>query len=144
MPRVNAPARSLDDLTVGELRRLLHGGMDESLTIADALTALHESDRMAELHERDTAAYEAYATRRAALLAAALSEAVTAADKANLRDGDGARMAARQAARLETAENFDKSHPLLDFADWQQAGQPDVPEVGVIRRAAQTLTELVR
>jgi hypothetical protein len=146
-PRVNLPTtRSLDDLTVGELRRLLHAGIDESLTVVDALAALHESDQATAAHELDVRQYNAYVDRRDARHAAALAEAATAADKANRTTGDGARMAARQAARLEADETFERRQPLLSFTEWQSAGKPDVLEVeaGVLRRAVQSFTELVQ
>jgi hypothetical protein len=144
MPRVNPTNRSLDDLTVGELRRLVHaGGLDESTTVGAALAELAESDRVGELHAADVNAYNAYVDRRETRRAAALTEAAAAADKGARGHGDGAAMAARQAARLETHETFEQREKLLGFAEWVGLGQPDVHEVGVIRRAAQTVKDMV-
>jgi hypothetical protein len=145
MPRVNPTNRSLDDLTVGELRAVLASG-DESVTIADALANLAEANRVSAAHEQAVREYNSYVDRRDARHAAALAEAATAADKANRRNGDGARMAARQAARLEADETFERRQPLLSFTEWQSAGNPDVHEVeaGVLRRAVQSFTELVQ
>jgi hypothetical protein len=139
-PRLNhPPGRALDDLTVGDLRRLVNGGLDESTTIAAALAALAEGDRASELHAADVRAFESYRARRETRRAAALTEAASAADKGARGHGDGAAMAARQAARLETAEAFEQREPLLEFAAWIDLGRPDVHTVGVIRRAVATV-----
>jgi hypothetical protein len=143
MPRANA-TRSLDEMTVGDLRRLVHAGADENLTLSDALTTFHESDQASAAHELDLRAFEAYRARRDARHAAALAEAARAADKANRSHGDGARMAARQAARLEADETFAQREPLLAFQAWIEAGRPDVHQVSAIRRVVKAVTsELV-
>ena len=134
MPRANTPSRSFDDLTVGELRRLLFAGLDESLSLTDALTVLHDSDQAVAVHEADTRAFEAYRARREARHAAALSDAAAASDKAH------------QEARLEADELFARRSPLLDFQEWVELDRPEVHEVevGVFRRAVEAMTELVR
>ena len=146
MPRANTPSRSFDDLTVGELRRLLFAGLDESLSLTDALTVLHDSDQAVAVHEADTREFEAYRARREARHAAALSDAAAASDKAHRGQHDGARMAARQEARLEADELFARRSPLLDFQEWVELDRPEVHEVevGVFRRAVEAMTELVR
>jgi len=134
-PRVNLPQpRSLDDLTVGELRAVLAGG-DESVTVVEAVAALHEANRVNAAHEIDLRAFESYLARRETRRAAALQSAAQAAHKRASSPGSPSAMAARQEARVDAFETFEQHEPLLDFASWVDRGRPDEYAVGVIRRA---------
>jgi hypothetical protein len=147
MPRANTVSRSLDDLTVGELRAVLAWDREESATVAEVLAAHGETAQVMAAYEIDTRQYAAaYVDRRNARHAAALAEAAARADKGARGQGSGAAMAARQEARLEADELFARRSPLLDFADWVRLDRPDVHEVevGVIRRSIAAMTELVR
>ena len=55
-------------------------------------------------------------------------------------------MAARREARLEADGSFARRSPPLSFSEWVRLDRPDVHEVevGVIRRALESMTELVR
>lgn len=146
MPRANTLTRSLDDLTVGELRAVLAWDREESATVAEVLAAHSETARVMAGYELEVRQYNAYVNRRNARHAAALADAAGKADKAHRGHHDGARMAARQEARLEADELFARRAPLLDCAEWVDLDRPDVHEleIGVIRRAVEAMTELVR
>jgi hypothetical protein len=137
---------TLADLTVGDLKRLLQFG-DESFTLDDALRAMAESDRVSCEHQVLYSEYEAYRARRQERYAAELASAAAAAndDLQKRGRGDGERMAARQAARVEAAETFEEREPLLEFAEWQDAGRPEVHEVaaGAVKGAVAKFRELV-
>jgi hypothetical protein len=145
--RANTLTRSLEDITVGELRRLLHADLDERETIGAALTALHESDQASAAHEADVAEFERYRAHREDRRAAALAAAAAAADRGTTSvTPTNHGWQRRQDARVEAAEAFERREPRLEFADWQQLGRPEVHgvETGAFRRAMQTFTELVQ
>ena len=68
-------ASSLEDLTVGELRRALAQGASE-MTIREAFAALNEADEIARLHEQTSASYRHYVEARLQRLAAVEQEAM--------------------------------------------------------------------
>jgi hypothetical protein len=144
MPRVNPTTPDLLSVTVGDLRRLVHAGADENLTLGDALAAFRESDRASAAHELVTRQYTAYVDRRNARHSEALAIAAAASDKAHPGAHDGTRLSARQGARLARDEEFALREPLLAFQEWIEAGRPEIHQVSAIRRAVQTVTELVQ
>ena len=137
---MTAPPRILEEMNVGNLRRLLHADLDEGLTISAALDALAETDRLSAAHDIDTRQYHAYVDRREARRAEALAEAAAASDRALRGRGDGERMAGRQTARGEAAEAFGQREPLLDFNDWVQHDRPEVYEGSELRRGFKAVT----
>jgi hypothetical protein len=126
---------TLADLTVGDLRALVHYGGSEADTLADALERIAEGNRISHEHEANVREYDAYRTHRQERYGAELASAAAAADEQARGQGDGARMAARQSARAEAAETFEQREPLLEFAEWQDAGRPEVHEIGAVRSA---------
>jgi hypothetical protein len=122
-------ASSLEDLTVGELRRVLAQGASE-MTIREAFAALNEADEIARLHEQTSASYRHYVEARLQRLAAVEQEAMDEADREQQHSGRPwpnaeARFMARRDAGLEVRERFLLDEPLLAFADWVDAGAPE-------------------
>lgn len=134
--------RTLDTLTIGEFRRLMHYGGADTDTLAHALDGMAAGDRVQAAHETVHTAYQAYVTRREDRRGAAIEAAALKASRST-SGGDGAKMAARQDARLETYAAFEAREPLLGFAEWQDAGEPETPAVSVAKRAATKVRELV-
>jgi hypothetical protein len=143
MPRANAPNRTLNDVSVAELKAVLAGG-DESATVAAALDQLTEANRVVAEHELDVTAYQAYVDRRNARHSEALAMAAAASDKTHQGHHDGTRLASRQAARLARDEEFAVREPLLRFADWAERGRPEIHQVSATRRVVEAvMSELV-
>jgi hypothetical protein len=113
---------SLEELTLGELRRALANGLPEE-TIHEALARLDEADEDAAQPAQTIAAYQTYVSARAGRLRAAVVEAVDQVDQARQRTGyswssPDDRAKARHTAGLEAQDNFLDDEPLLEFADW--------------------------
>jgi hypothetical protein len=101
MPRASALSRSLNDVTIGELRAVLAGGNDAD-TIAEALDVIIEASRVSAAHAIDTRAYGEYVSRRQTRHAQAL-EVAAAAVKVDPRMASADSWHRRQQARLEAA-----------------------------------------
>ena len=120
---------NFEELTVGELRRALARGRNDQ-TVREALEAAREDDEAAARHEQATAAYRSYVEARTERLRAAVQEAEDEADRVQQRTGlpwesrEDRDFGRRQAA-LEARERFEIDEPLLEFADWVEAGSPE-------------------
>jgi hypothetical protein len=78
--------QSLEELTIGEIRRALAQGAPE-MTVREALAELAESDEIGRRHEQQQARYQAYVETRAQRLAAAEEEAMDEVDREQQRSG---------------------------------------------------------
>jgi hypothetical protein len=121
--------QSLEELTIGEIRRALAQGAPE-MTVREALAELAESDEIGRRHEQQQARYQAYVETRAQRLAAAEEEAMDEVDREQQRSGRPwpsreERFTARRDAGLEARERFEIDEPLLLFEDWVEAGSPE-------------------
>lgn len=138
----------LDQITVGDVRALIHFDGAEDTPIGDALDQIAAANQAAAAHELDVRAFDAYRLRREQRQGAALAEAAAAADKANRGESDGAKMAGRRQARQDAFEHFQIAEPPLDFQQWVDLGKPDVHEINVprptrVQRAAGAVVGLV-
>jgi hypothetical protein len=120
---------SLEDLTIGELRRALSQGSSE-LTIREALAAFAEADEVNARHEQKTIRYQQYLKTREQRRLSAEEEAMAEADHEQQRSGRPwpnaeTRFEARRDAGLEVRERFELDEPLLAFEDWVEAGGPE-------------------
>jgi hypothetical protein len=121
--------QSLEELTIGEIRRALAQGAPE-MTVREALAELAESDEIGRRHEQQQARYRAYVETRVQRLAAAEEEAMDEVDREQQRSGRPwpnreERFTARRDAGLEARERFEIGEPLLLFEDWVEAGSPE-------------------
>jgi hypothetical protein len=117
---------SLEELTLGELRRALTGGQSEE-TIHEALARLDQADSDAAQHAQTLVDYESYVKAREHRLRAAVVEAVDQVRLARRQPwpSEEDRAKTLHAASLEAQDNFLDGEPLLEFADWVEVGQPE-------------------
>jgi hypothetical protein len=120
---------SLEDLTIGELRRALSQGSSE-LTIREALAAFAEADEVNARHEQKTIRYQQYLKTREQRRLRAEEEAMEEVDREQQRScrpwpNREERFTARRDAGLEARERFEIDEPLLLFEDWVEAGSPE-------------------
>lgn len=135
--------RTIDTLTIGQFRALMRYGGSDSDTVAQALDSITGADRAQAEWETTYAAYQAYVAQREQRRADAIASAAIEANR-KTKGGDGERLAARQAARLEALTEFDAREPLLDFQPWVDAGQPALhTRTGVLQRAANVVQEVL-
>lgn len=136
-------SRSIESMTVGDLRRLMAYDGPETHVLATALANIVEGDRVQGEHEVRLRGYEAYVERRQVRCNDAVEEAAIEANRAAV--GDGAKIAARREARAELYEDFQRCEPLLEFQEWIDYGQPDVHALAVpipwAKRAARRVRE---
>jgi hypothetical protein len=130
---------NFEQLTIGELRRVLVGGENEQ-TVSEALAALDVADAAAAEHAESVRAYQAHVRAREAALRASVIAAVDGVDEARRRDGHAwpsaeARAEKKRRAGLEAEHAFD--WPLFTYQDWLAHGKPvSHPENPVARRLA--------
>lgn len=135
---------TIDTLTVGEFRRLMHYDGPDSDTVAQALERIAAGDQAQADHEAATMAYNAYVARRDQRRDDAVESAALKANRAAAREGDGAKMAARRNARVQAHAEFEDREPLLAFQEWIDAGRPDThAQRGVFKRAAAKVQEVL-
>jgi DNA-binding transcriptional MerR regulator len=118
-----------EELTLGELRRALARGTNDQ-TVHEALEAAREDDEGAARHQQVTAAHRSYVEARMQRLQAAEQDAMDEADHEQQKTGrpwssPEARYLARREAGLAARERFEIDEPLLEFADWVEAGSPE-------------------
>ena len=139
-----------EERTIGELRRALALGTNDQ-TITEALEAARKDDEEAARHQQATTAYRAYVEERRRRLQAVEEEAMNATDEERRKTGyswpadTDDRYLARREAGLAARDCFEIDEPLLEFADWVEAGSPEryQAKTPAARRQAR-LAQLVR
>ena len=126
------------ELTVGALRMILRTA-DNDATLSEALEQLAEAKRrqVVEIaHVENQRRFEEYIERRRQRETEQVNTAARDAKEAAIRSApispERAAIVFMQAAHDER-EAFEAREPLLPFAEWVDAGQPDVHQAGGLR-----------
>jgi DNA-binding transcriptional MerR regulator len=105
-------------------------GLELEQTIREALEAARKDDEEAARHQRATTAYRAYVEARTERLQAAEQDAMDEADREQQKTGrpwssSEDRYLARRETGLAARDRFELDEPLLEFAEWVEAGSPE-------------------